>query len=89
MKNLNEMIQGTNGKVFKVVFIKKDGTERTMQARLGVKKGLVGAGRSKPLPENMVCVFDMASDGYRTINLNTVTHFKCGSLEYVNNDNQS
>lgn len=36
------MLQG--GKFFTVTFIKKDGTIRKMNARLGVTKGLTGKG---------------------------------------------
>lgn len=32
--------------------------------------------------DNYMTVYDVESKGYRTINLDTVKHFKCGSFEY-------
>ena len=77
--NVKDLIVNTQGKFFTVEFVKKDGTNRKMIARTGVKKGLVGAGRSKPLADHLVCVFDVQSKGYRTIDVNRVLAFKCGS----------
>lgn len=76
---IESKIRSTNGKIFKIVFTKKDNTKRVMSARIGVRKGLVGAGRSKPLPVNMICVYDMVNQGYRTINLDSIEYFQCGS----------
>ncbi len=68
-----------NGKVFAVDFIKKDGTPRTMTARLGVKKGVTGAGkRYKPSDYDLLCVFDMQKAAFRTIGLDTVTRVTIG-----------
>jgi hypothetical protein len=77
--NAKQLIEMTKGKVFVVAFTKANGDKRKMLARTGVKKGLVGAGRSKPLADNLVCVYDMQNKGYRTINCNNVLSFKCGS----------
>ena len=38
---MRDLIENTNGKIASVTFIKKDGTERKMQFRTGVKAGLV------------------------------------------------
>lgn len=76
---IESKIRSTNGKIFKIVFTKKDNTKRVMSARIGVRKGLVGAGRSKKLPDNMINVYDMVNHGYRTINLDSVEYFQCGS----------
>lgn len=49
-KELNELLDAAlkSGKLFKVVFEKKDGSVREMLARTGVKKGLKGDGTIKP-----------------------------------------
>ena len=65
--------------IFTVTFIKQDGTLRTMNARLGVAKYVLGtqpevtAKRKATLTaQNMVGVFEMPKIQYRTINLNTI-----------------
>ena len=63
-----QIIHDTNGKIFSVSFTKKDGSNRDMTARLGVKKHLKG-GKSTYNPDdyNMLFVFDTHKEGYRTI----------------------
>lgn len=78
--NIKQRIEATKGKFFVVNFVKKDGSMRKMIARTGVKKNLVGAGRSKPLADHLVCVYDVANKGYRTINADSVVSFKCGEV---------
>lgn len=83
---LKQLIE-TNAKnsVFSVDFIKQDGTPRTMNCRLGVTSHM----NPKPVREdntnnrmssttfdhvdNLLGVFDMVNNGYRTINIDTVT----------------
>jgi hypothetical protein len=79
-----ELIFGTKGKFFTVKFIKLDGSERVMNARLGVKKYLKG-GTLKYNPEdfNYITVYDMGAKGYRTVNANTIQNLKIGNNEYV------
>lgn len=76
--NVKAMMTNTNGKFFVVVFKKANGDMRRMLARVGVKKGLTGTGRSKPLADHLVCVWDVANKGYRTVNVDSVVGFKCG-----------
>jgi len=67
------MIFESNGKTFGVSFIKKDGTIRVMNARKGVKKGVVGVGlKYDPKTYNLIPVFDMVNDGFRMINATTI-----------------
>ena len=67
-----------DGKVFTVVFVKKDGSIRKMNARLGVKKGVKGVGMSfDPYSKNLLPVYDMQKKGFRMINADTlikITH---------------
>jgi hypothetical protein len=79
-----ELIFDTKGKFFTVTFIKKDGSERVMNARLGVKKYLKG-GTLKYNPEdfNYITVYDMGVKDYRTVNANTIQKLKIGKNEYA------
>lgn len=65
--------------IFTVTFVKQDKTLRTMNARLGVSKYVLGtqpeatAKRKATLTaQNMIGVYEMPKEQYRTINLNTV-----------------
>lgn len=72
-----EQILATNGKFFSVSFIKKDGSERKMTARLGVKKDIKGVGlKFNPSERNLIVVFDIHKKAYRMINLSTIFKFK-------------
>lgn len=74
---MREQILATNGKFFSVSFIKKDGTERKMTARLGVKKDIKGVGlKFNPTERNLIVVFDIHKRAYRMINLSTIFKFK-------------
>ncbi len=72
-----EQILATNGRFFSVSFIKKDGSERKMTARLGVKKDIKGVGlKFNPSERNLIVVFDIHKKAYRMINLSTILTFK-------------
>ena len=74
---MRDQILATNGKFFSVSFIKKDGTERKMTARLGVKKDIKGIGmKYDPSERNLIVVFDIHKKAYRMINLSTIFKFK-------------
>lgn len=74
---MREQILATNGKFFSVSFVKKDGTERKMTARLGVKKDIKGVGlKFNPTERNLIVVFDIHKKAYRMINLSTILTFK-------------
>lgn len=70
-QSLDSIIDSTNGKIFQVIFIKKDGTERRMVARLGVTKYLKGGNAT--LDKNQyIIAFDMVKKAYRAINRDTI-----------------
>ena len=74
------------GEIFGVKFYKKDGSARAMTCRLGVSKGVTGRGKSWGRAEypNLVTVFDMSRDGFRTVNLDTVQSVTAkGQVFYV------
>lgn len=74
---MKDKILATNGRFFSVSFIKKDGSERKMTARLGVKKDIKGVGlKFNPTERNLIVVFDIHKKAYRMINLSTILTFK-------------
>ena len=73
--NFVDRILSSNGKIFSVEFIKKDGTKRLMNCRLGVTKHLKG-GSSTLDPEKYITVYDLQSAGYRAINVDTIITLK-------------
>ena len=68
---------GDEGKLFSVTFKKKDGSLRTMTARLGVRKYLTGGGSKFDAEANgMVRVFSMGDLGYRTVTAEKIVRLK-------------
>ena len=68
-------ILASNGKFVTVTFLKKDGTVRKMNCRMGVTKHLKG-GESTLDADQYVTVFDMAKGAYRAINRDTIIEIK-------------
>lgn len=68
VSKMNELAD--KGKFFSVKFTKKDNTIRTMTARTGVKKVLKGGERC--LPMKYLCVYDVQTGAYRSINPETL-----------------
>lgn len=74
----------SDGKIFTVEFIKKDGTLRKMNARLGVKKYVKGVGLAfDPIEKNLLPVFDMQKNAYRMINATTIQSIKVGGVQII------
>jgi hypothetical protein len=81
--NLRSII-GIGGRIFTVDFIKKDGTSRTMNCRMGVTRHLKGGKASyNAQDKNMLHVFDMQKRQYRTINVSTVTAIRCNGDSFL------
>jgi len=60
----------SNGKIFYVEFIKKDGSLRKMTARRSVKKGVNGKGMGyRPLQKGLMTVYDMDNGAFKVVNL--------------------
>ena len=77
MKTINrlealEQIYNTNGRLFSVIFKKKNGEDRKMLCRLGVHKHVKGKGLKFKPTTNLINVYDMQKKGYRFINLYTL-----------------
>tara|TARA_R100001463_G_scaffold14048_2_gene37230 strand:+ start:3823 stop:4098 length:276 start_codon:yes stop_codon:yes gene_type:complete len=79
----------SNGRVFSANFIKKDGTERTMNCRTGVVKHTIGKGLSfNPISAKLIPVFDMNKNGYRFISFDRLNWIKIGGKKYTNFKNK-
>jgi hypothetical protein len=64
-------------KIFSVDFIKKDGSLRTMIARLGVRKHLQGGTLKYNAEEkSLLPVFDMEKQAYRMVNVSTIQEIR-------------
>jgi hypothetical protein len=75
MLNMREFRKEVQGKIFSVVFRKKNGELRTMQARLGVKKGITGEGlKYDAEARNNLIVYDMQKQAYRTVKFDSVLY---------------
>lgn len=72
----------TNGKIFTAVFIKKDGTERTMNARTKVLCKLKGGESTIKHKDNLFGCYDVQSGGYRCINLDTLKVIRANGKQY-------
>ena len=80
ISTLKELV---GNKIFAVEFIKKDGSLRKMVCRLGVKKHLKGGElRYNPEDLNYLTVFDLQSEEYRTINVNTLRSLTFDGINY-------
>lgn len=77
-----KVIHDTNGKIFSARFIKKDGSTRSIVARIGVSKNLQGGQNGASAKNNLVTVYDMAKGGYRIINLKTLLTLKASGEIY-------
>ena len=82
-ENVREKITGQKNKLMSCVFVKKDGTDRKMTFRLGVKQFLKG-GQNKVEAEDRsyVTVYDMKAKGYKTLNLRTLKEIKIQGVKY-------
>lgn len=75
MLSLVDRILNSNGKIMTVKFIKKDGSLRVMNCRLGVTKHLKG-GTSTLNPDRFITVYDLKNEGYRAIDKDTILDVK-------------
>lgn len=72
-EELVKMIKNTKGAFFTVTFVKKDGSIRTMNARLNVKKYLRGGSLPyDPIKKGLIPTFDVQKGEYRMINEKTI-----------------
>lgn len=79
-----DRLKSTNGKIFGVKFIKRTtGELREMTARMEVKSHLTGGGPAYDREAaKVLCVFDMAKAGYRSIPVEGVQSVKIEGVTY-------
>ena len=77
------MIEASNGRFFTVCFTKKDGTERTLNGRLGVTYALKG-GECTLDRSKFLIVYDMAKKSYRAVNRDSIQWVKFDGVRFVN-----
>lgn len=82
-ESIRKIIKESNGKIFSVSFIKKDGTKRNMVARLGVHKFLSGGTSTTEGIDKYIDVYDMNNAGYRKINIETIQSLKVNGIKYI------
>ena len=79
--DLAKVIEHSEGRFFTCEFIKKDGSTRILNGRLGVEKYLKGGDctidRSK-----FVIVYDVQSKGYRAVNRETILSVKIDGVKF-------
>jgi hypothetical protein len=75
---IREKVADLKGKIFSVKFIKRStGELREMVCRTGVKKNLAGGELPfDPIQKNLLMVYDMQKNGYRSIPLENVLEIK-------------
>lgn len=73
-------IYDSNGRFLTVEFVKKDGSIRKINGRLGVKKYLSG-GNSTLDSNKFIIIYDLKSRGYRAINKNSILSVKTTGLK--------
>ena len=76
----DQMIKELRKDICEIVFVKKDGTNRTMNATLQMEvvpedKRPKGTGKELPDDSPMLRAFDVDLKEFRTINTETVNHF--------------
>jgi hypothetical protein len=84
--------------IFTVEFIKRtDGTNRVMNARLGVKKGVTGAGlKFNPTKKNLLVCYDVQKleagatekGAFRMINFDSIIRIKARGIDYTRANNR-
>ena len=77
-----ELINESNGRIFSVTFVKKDGSVREMVARLGVKKHLKGGSLGyNPKDFDLITVFDFQKKDYRSIQTKTLSRLRLDGVD--------
>jgi hypothetical protein len=81
---ISDFIAQSKGKFITVAFIKKDGTVRNLNGRIGVTKHLKG-GISTVNTDQYLVVYDTVAQGYRSVNKDTIVSVTCEGLTINNN----
>ena len=79
------LIETSEGTEFVVNFIKKDSSKRTMVAKTGVTEFLKGGTYTGAKYTNLVPVYDVEAEGYRSVNTDTVIDLEVKGILYTVN----
>ena len=77
-EQLRKEINKTNASLFRVSFVKANGENRTMYAKIGIKRYLSKRPNKKVVKntnQDIVRVFDCQSKSYKSFKLSSVTEF--------------
>ena len=79
--DLSKVIECSEGRFFTVEFVKKDGSTRILNGRLGVEKYLKG-GDCTIDRTKFVIVYDVQSKGYRAVNRETILSVRIDGVKF-------
>jgi len=69
--------------IFRVTFLKKDGSERTMVGQFGTLKYVKGVGKKfDDADHNLITVYEFKSKGYRSFKADSVIEIKANGEVY-------
>lgn len=77
-EQLRKEINKTNASLFRVSFVKANGENRTMYAKIGIKRYLSKKPNKRTVKntnQDIVRVFDCQSKSYKSFKLSSVTEF--------------
>jgi hypothetical protein len=79
-----ELLKKSEGKMFGVTFVKKNGEIRNLNGRLGVHKYVTGVGLAFDHNDyGLITVFDIQKDAYRMVNIKTILQVRTGGEIYT------
>ena len=83
---VRDILQDANGSIVSCIFRKRTGERelRKMVCRLGVSKGVTGAGMPyDPKAYDLIPVYDMRKHAFRMINLRTIMQLRYNGVLYI------
>ena len=79
----SEISRIASNKFIAVSFLKRDGTPRTINGRMGVKRYLKGGDNPNTRKESFLIIYSIKDKGYRTVNLDSVFRIAANGKEYL------
>ncbi len=79
----SEIARIAGNKFISISFLKKDGTPRTINGRLHVKRYLKGGDNPNTRNDAFLIIYSMRDKGYRTINLDSVIRIAASGKEKI------
>ena len=79
----SEVSRIAGNKFISISFLKKDGTQRTINGRLHVQRNLKGGDNPNTRNDAFLIIYSIKDKGYRTINLDSVFRVAASGKEYL------